>query len=331
MNADSSPTSTVHLVTFRPAGQLIAGAIARHSSLKLHYESQGIAVAESPLRGETRATGRLSRLASVGLGLLRIRRRVVKDDLVHVEGLSTPESLMVAAAFKWSGSNVKFDACDSWSLLGDMQLATKQRRIFHLTGTLQRVLLGRSTITYVSSRDSERDQASGYALNVEVIANRPNPVLENLPQFNTGTGERFAVSGLYSSPHLASGLTAFATAWRGYVRGASEGLPLDIYGTPRAAVPNLPKSRFIGYSSSIEDLYAGRTIVIVLNSRGSGVPNKLLEAVSCQRPIVLHADLAEVLRPHPMIFLWRDPETFRVALESSAIAEWNFEAPLEWR
>lgn len=318
------------LVTLRRADALIAGTAARHRSLCDWYEGDGATVVPVALRSaDAPQGGRLRRLWQVVAGLVAVLARSRRMESVHVEGLATPAAIAVAAVLRVSGRPVRFDACDSWALLAEMQDEDGKRRLMLAAGRRQRRLLRGCEISYVTSRDAEVDARHGFHRTSIVIPNSVAAQVRDVPRFLSGTPRGFVVTGLYSSPHLAPGLAMLSDAWDLCARDPD--VPdLYVFGTPREAFPLRDRMHWRGYVPTQAEIYAAQHAAIVLNHDASGVPNKLLEAVAAQRPVVMHRALAGLLYPHPMLWTFHDASSLAAALAACSQTAWDFTEEYRW-
>lgn len=102
--------------------------------------------------------------------------------------------------------------------------------------------------------------------------------------------ERFVLVGDFSSYHNREGLEIVYGAL-GRIEDRLS-IPVEVFGP--AAPPEGPAClHYRGWAESLADVYRGNTTVIVTNVGGSGVPNKLVEAIGAGRPTLVHRSLAD--------------------------------------
>ncbi len=329
VEAQNDSAQRAFIVTLRPASQLITGAIARHRSLIRYYEATGVRVIEYPLRSSS-SRWRLWRWFVLAARLIQLCVRGRRSDIAHVEALATPVMVLVAWFLSRGRSIVRLDACDSWDLLAGSASNAKDAAMLRRAGKSQRFLLRGRVISYIAQVDADRDLALGFAVRALIIPNVIDPQLRGVERLDGCATDRFTLSGLYSSPHLAAGLAALWPAWSRVGETVASPLPLHVFGTPMDRIPDADGIVKRGYAASTAELYEGACVVIVLNQRTSGVPNKLLEAVAAQRPMILHISFAGVIKPHPMIWFWDDAASLVYALAQAASITWDFKNPYEW-
>lgn len=105
-----------------------------------------------------------------------------------------------------------------------------------------------------------------------------------------------------SSSHNSGGLQSLLAAWE-RVYPLYPDLRLELFGVglPEFAPPGAVVR---GWAPSISDIYSGDTGVFVTNVLQSGVPNKLVEAIAAQRPVLMHVSLRRLVNPHPWVIEW---------------------------
>ncbi|MCC4249436.1 glycosyltransferase family 4 protein [Microbacterium testaceum] len=125
--------------------------------------------------------------------------------------------------------------------------------------------------------------------------------------------ERLTVSGDFASSHLREGIQCLRECWP-HVRRVEGDARIDIYGPNACLLSDIPGSRVHGFVDDIGDLYRGNTVVVVLNRAKSGVPNKIVEAVAAQRPIIVHESFRTSLSAHPLVRWYHDARSLKEAI-----------------
>jgi hypothetical protein len=98
------------------------------------------------------------------------------------------------------------------------------------------------------------------------------------------------------------------------------GQNVDILGEVKGAVLH-------GFAPELASIYEGRTAILVPNELQSGVPNKVVEAVAAQRPIVGHESLRELLDDASGFFGFEDEDSALAAIRAAADCELTREYP----
>lgn len=266
-----------------PLDKQSPGKRLRTESLVAHVATLGFQVHLSSMNGGYAKTiERLAHSTSIAPQIQEVRR--LSPAAVLVAGLGAPH--MLANACRLSQyARVIFDTCDSWNLQLEARRSEKGvSTVPSLAGRwLQRQATDVALFTYISARDITHDLPLLDSARARVIPQKMNDSLARLPQV------RFPLTRLV----IAADLTSFHNQafFREHSQAlsdavASGALPsIEVYG--RAEEPDLPPG-FVhrGWADSLASIYGGNTGVIVTNMVGSGVPNKLLEAVSASRPVL---------------------------------------------
>lgn len=300
-----------HLVVVaRPLKELPNGVRRRAEHLLDHYSSEG----RTKLLVMDGSRGRLGRAFGMLRTLTRLRLATRRRVEVHLVALFQPTMVAFAALCDAMGISVTVDACDSWRLLGDgVEGDEKLARIVRRGARLQAMLRRGVPVSYISRRDADSDRDLNAGRYVFVIAPSVARELRAMPKLSPGRIERVVVSGDYRSFHVREGMKTLAEAWPRHASSHSAAR-LDVYGVNMDELDLGPTAHKRGFAADVVELYAGATAVFVPNRRGSGIPNKLLEAVAAQRPIILDRSLADLLEPHPWVFPFADGPTLELAL-----------------
>jgi hypothetical protein len=197
--------------------------------------------------------------------------------------------LSAAKQLRRRGYSVEFDMCDS--SIEQLRLRLKSRRpMLVLVGVWQflaHLLSPTLPMIYISSKDLSADRWLNLFRSTRLVGAATPLELDSLPDVVLPL-TRISMGGDLNSFHNANGLADLV----GAVRVASICLPVDLYGPAAPAVELPPGVTYRGWAKRVSDLYEGDTVVFVSNVAGSGRPNKLLEAVACRRPIIVHESLA---------------------------------------
>ncbi len=261
--------------------------------------------------------GLLSRVIASFFAIPRLLRITRRGDHLWFLGLGEVHMLIIACVLAIFGRRATYDACDSWLLQQQARAAVPGARTFvpRAGAWLQGHSPHSLSISYISARDREADQT--LLDRRESLIVRPDlpPTLTTLPAVPTGRVRRIVVALDLQSFHNSQGFDELLRAWQATSHVYPDVL-LDIYGR------NLPhiddnNVRIRGWAESLADVYCGSTAVFVTNRLGSGVPNKLVEAIAARRPIILHRSLATLVQPGPWVFLYDDnlPETIADLLD----------------
>lgn len=309
------PPTTI-LVEFE-ADQLHTGVAARLRHLQLAFpEARVVAVQPGP-RAATSLGQRLD-------GAARYRPPAV-DGRIVVVALGSPPMMRLARRLRRRGLDVRLDLCDSTVLQWRARRAAADPRLLAVGGWMfaEHAASPYLPVSYISERDAAADSWLNRLRDVRVVAARPPVELAGLPAFRW-PAERIVLCGDFASFHNARGLAVLCAA----VEQVPGGLPVHLFGPTAPEVSLPPGVDYRGWAAGATDLLAGDTIAFVSNRVGSGVPNKLLEAVASGRPVIAHTDLRSVVRElpqhHPTIFWYDDlaslTDLLRTLRERSAVA-----------
>lgn len=251
--------------------------------------------------------GRLHRFVlSTVLGPFVLLRKTQPRDQVFLLGLGEIHVQMLASFLSVFRREVVFDVCDSWLL----QWRARRKlsgasSLLSLAGAVGLFLAPASMgLSYISTRDLDSDRRlvrSRFAFVVPPVA----PVsLRNLPNIQTGPISRLVVVADLRSFHNAIGFESLMKAWPEVIRVRPRAR-LHVFGL------NLPSQRIPGvvakgWVANIDEIYCGNSAVFVTNVEGSGVPNKLVEAVVARRPLVIHESLKPLVEDGPWVFCYQD-------------------------
>jgi GT2 family glycosyltransferase len=241
-------------------------------------------------------------------------------------GLGAVHMLLLAADLARSGRDVWYDTCDSWW----MQLRSRARtRSFGtvapaLAGLVVQLIVSRRlSVSYISERDRRSDRLVNNRRRSAVIRPAAPVELLQLPNLRNDRPTRAVMSADFTAFHNSEGVAAVLDAWPTIARASH--VELQLFGKGVESVPSRDGVRAIGWSESIADIYDGATLVVISNVGGSGMPNKLIDAVAAQRPIVLHESMRVLLRPHPWLFFYSSPSELEARCSDALLRQYTFD------
>lgn len=323
----SDGTESVTLVVEAEPSLAPPGIRRRYEHVVSWLTSQGVrsntrVLMPASAQGESRAR-RFSRVIE--------QRRLLADDLpkdgtVLLLGLGAAHILILAGCLARSRRKVWYDACDSWSLQFVSRLRTKNLGTIApaAVGLVLQLFASRSlSVSYITERDRRSDRFLNRRRRTTVIEPAAPDELLRLPSFSGERPTRVVVSADFTAFHNSAGVQNLLDAWGAVVHFPN--VELQLYGKGVEGVPAPSGVRAVGWSDSIVDVYAGPTLVTISNVGGSGIPNKLVDAVAAQRPIVLHESMRAFLRPHPWLFFYSSREGLADRLSEALDREYNFD------
>lgn len=289
--ADLAGPSRVVVVTESHPGRLAAGVRQRVLHLTAELDRLGIAHRLFPALAAPGTPTRVRR----AIGTIRSARaiRTVTDpsELIIVVGLGAVH-LLVLSSLLARTRRVAFDACDAWTGQCRARLAAGRPALAALSAigaVVQRILGERlAAVTYVSMADLAEDRRATGNTPVLVVPPVVADALRHLPAV-TWPITRFTCAADFRSFHNAAGLAMLICAARQLTE--VEDLRIDLYGPYPPADRLPPNVRYLGFADDICNVYQDSSCVVVLNCPGSGVPNKLLEAIASGRPYLVHGGL----------------------------------------
>lgn len=241
-------------------------------------------------------------------------------DEVIVLGLGSPPMMHLARRLHRQGTPVRLDLSDSVLLQWHARRAAANPKLLAV-GAWMIALHAISPVlpsAYISDRDARADRFLNRLRPVEVIPASAPPALTSLPAF-TWPAQRIVCSGDFSSFHNAAGLDLLLAS----VRASGSDVPIELFG-PAAPTQRLPENVvYRGWADSADQLLSGNSVAFISNRGGSGVPNKLCEAIAAGRPVIVHTQLRDVVRqlapPDGVEALWYDDvDSLQVALAAVA-------------
>lgn len=294
------------LLTSRDQKQLPSGVSRRVDHLRDYYAKRGlmvVVVAIRPTRARN-AIGHTLRLLSVTLR---------RGSIVHVAGFFQPNMVRLAGYLTRCGLDVVVDICDSWLLLAEVASEVEQRRTIEDGVQHTRNLPRRVAVSYITQRDSKADFPINGTRRTLIVPPSAPANLFALAALSPGMAQRLTVSGDFASTHLREGIRCLRECWPD-VRRAKSDASIDVYGPNARLLADISGSRVHGFVDDIGDLYRGNTVVLVLNRATSGVPNKIVEAVAAQRPMIVHESFRTSLSVHPLVHWYHDARSLKEAI-----------------
>lgn len=272
------------ILTETPEDNDVPGRHRRYLSVKAWLEASTGRPIQNRSISSVPATGKLSRAARA----IRWLNTDGQRDFV-VCGLSAPHMLLLAIRLARS-ANVVYDSCDSWLLQSQARRAQGgASRFLSIAGVVLTFLSPRFlAVSYISGRDAQADIRIARRQHQILIAQFRDPTLAALPPVEYPI-TRLVVVADAGSFHTRSSLSEFLPELA--VHCGAHGLSLELYGKlDRLSIP--PGVEVRGWAPNLSDVYSGNTAVFVTNVSGSGVPNKVIEANTSGRPVLIHSSLS---------------------------------------
>ncbi len=242
---------------------------------------------------------KLERVTSVLRVKEQLRRAVVQSEGVIVLGLGGAHMLRLAhlLALEFPDKTIMYDACDSWFLQIAARARTGSVRLCapSLVGAaFQRFSTRRLNFVYISDRDYVADRLLTRGRNAHIVGPDLIPALEKLSAPSSRV-TRIVVAADYNAFHNLDGLNRLFEAWPTFSSDYPS-IRLELFG---ASIPRvLPDGNVLvrGWAEDIRDVYRGDTAVFIPNIGGSGIPNKLVEALSASRTVIAHDSMSWIFR-----------------------------------
>lgn len=218
-----------------------------------------------------------------------VRKEIPSGSEVLISGLGAVHMLLLAATLSRKFVST-YDACDSWTL--QVSARSESSWILAISSRIGRLIQTVATrklaVSYISQRDADADSRLNRTRLIRVVPASLPASMTTLNQAALRTPiSRIAVSADYSAFHNVRGLAMLAAAWPEFV-SLCPSIHLDLYGVGDADRLKSVGGRMHGWADDIMDIYSAGTAVFVTNVGGSGVPNKLLEALASGLPVVVH-------------------------------------------
>lgn len=282
---DDQITEVLLLSEF-PRDQSSTGVSRRIYHLEQWFSARGLRIKYEAINSPTDNRGRRSRWRSARRYAMAARP-AEPNTLTVVVGLGGPQMLEMALTLSQS-RRVLFDACDSWIL------QARYRVLHDALGTLSPILgaIGQFRarglrVSYISDRDARADTVISGGADVIVIPPISPPELSRLQPVKWPL-QRIVLLADFNSYHNMRGMKIIGEALQ--LVPASVARLVEAYG------PTPPPAEFMiaykGWAPNLQTIYEGDTGVLVTNVHGSGIPNKILEAMNSGRPMVAHATMA---------------------------------------
>lgn len=319
--ASSSTATTpddpaVVVVTEFPPDDLPTGVRRRYEHVMDHLLSANIVT-------NTAVLGRTPRRATSVPARIRAARRAAHTlaDLSStaptvVIGLGTPTMLIAARTLARSGRPVVFDHCDSLLIQVRERLRSRDLRLIAIVLwllALHVVTSRRIALSYISQRDAVADRAIDLGRRIATAPPTTPAALSALPPVRTPLN-RVVVPIELASRHAREGWSLLLEV----LGERATPIAIDLYG-PTSPDGELPAGvQYRGFAPELADLYRGDTAVLVTNIGGSGVPNKLVEAATANRPLVLHPSLLDRWPLNVPVHLFRTADDLGRALAALA-------------
>ncbi|WP_251423029.1 glycosyltransferase family 4 protein [Pseudarthrobacter sp. NCCP-2145] len=271
---------------------------------------------------------RTERLVKVLRGARALSNQIPRTSIVIVLGLGAVHMLALSTYLRFSSllkRTVVYDVCDSWVLQSKSRMSGSFGLVTPaLLGVVMQATVGRLVLSsYISERDAKADRFISRGSGIFVIGPAaPAELHEALPlPVVVGPIQRLVVSADYEAFHNDRGLGMLAEAW-GIFHAEHPGVQLHLYG--KGKPPEIPGATSLGWAKEMKDVYAGNTLVFIPNVSGSGVPNKLVDALTANRPILVHSSIADVLDEHALIQSYDDSASLLNLLRSVCSQDFDF-------
>lgn len=269
-------------------------------------QARSIQMEAKPLRADLSGRGLALRVVSVLTSIPSIVRATGRGQKVWVLGLGEVHMLLVAMVLAALGRDVTFDACDSWHLQLSARAKTRGGRpyVARIGAVLQRKASLKLAVSYISERDVDADVSLNGNRSVVVVRPVAPPELSEVKPLVPGRISRLVAPVDLQSPHNIAGLRDLLRAWESIAQ-VLPAVQLEVFGR---GVEGLQGTRVVsrGWAANLVDVYEGQTAVYVANREGSGVPNKLVEAAACGRPVIVHSSIAPLVHSGPRVFVYND-------------------------
>lgn len=283
-NPDAAPGRVTIVCEFAPE-HLHTGLAGRLRHVQALYPEAQLRWLHDPPRSEVSLPDRL-----------RVARSFAPPDdagEIIVLALGSPPMMHLARRLHRRGHHVRLDLSDSVLLQWRARRGAASAKLL-VVGAWMIALHATSPLlpaAYISDRDRNADRVLNTVRPVQVIPARAPAELTALSAFHW-PAQRVVCSGDFTSFHNAAGLDLLCAA----VRRNSIGVPVELFG-PSAPAHELPEQVvYRGWAPTPDYLLAGNSVAFISNRGGSGVPNKLCEAIAAGRPVIVHEELRDVVR-----------------------------------
>ena len=319
MDVDSR--SEVYIITEAAPEQQAPGKTRRYEHYIARLMSAQLSATTLPLLVDSNASG-VRRIAASFRASRSVFKRTRRDQALVVLGLGEVHMLLLAVFLVLAQRKVTYDACDSWKLQWysrRAQMGGLRSFVPIVGGLVQWLAPRRLTVSYISRRDASADTIILGRRKVDIVPPEAAALLSRIPPVSNSGIERVVAAVDLNSYHNRHGFEEIIDIWPA-VRAAFPNVTLDLYGKGLSQV-DVEGVRVFGWAKDIRDVYAGNSLVYVTNRNGSGVPNKLVEAVASQRPLLVHESLSPLLTTSPWVYTFRKDLSARLveALKDSSI------------
>ena len=299
------------LISERTAEESPPGHARRIESLTEHYEMAGYSVEVIALQA-----GRGSKLQrAVRVVTARdVWARASSADLAVVSGLGAPHMMVIARRLA-RRVRVVFDCCGSWTLQARARAAEGAPRLPILAGALIMRLPSRiDSFSYIHERDVLADRHL-LRKSAHVVPQRRVAELAGLGQVEYPLARVVIPADFTSFHNRVRAEDVLNRTARVASRNAN--VRFEVYGRVPSDFTLPSRVEKMGWVADLTSLYSGSTGVIVTNHAGSGLPNKLLEAIQANRPVVLHESFRFLSKDLPAhAYFFRAPAELEVAIQA---------------
>ncbi|MET4134186.1 glycosyltransferase family 4 protein [Pseudarthrobacter sp. PvP090] len=264
---------------------------------------------EAILTPDEASSSKITRVKIVLKKLHHLDRTLPREAVVLVLGLGAVHMLFLAVYLRFASGlrrRVAYDTCDSWLLQVKARLRTGGLPLAlpAVAGLVLQTLLGRSLfVSYISVRDQQADRWVNFHRSAFVVSPVAPRELQDAESLGAVIGriKRVSVSADYEAFHNHEGMKFLRDAWESpnLERGDLE---LHLYG--KGEPIRIADSIFVGWADDISEIYQGNTAVYIPNMHGSGVPNKLIDAISARRPVIVHRSVSGGFENNSLVFVF---------------------------
>lgn len=251
------------------------------------------------------------------------------NDVVIVEALALPHmsvlTRMLSRHRRLQDTLTLVDVCDSWTLQVRAMLSARQ------PGPALRLSAAWLASVFPTRVDgalyiSERDLAADHFLKPSfklVVPLSPNNASKAIEPYR-GKAERLVIPADFHSPHNRQGLRLLA---RALSTGRAPIRRIETFGrgTPPPGIASHSVHR--GWVPSILEVLRGNTVVFAANTSPAGIPNKIHEALTYGRPVLVGRTASQAFPGLPQVFPYENPHDIVRHLERLAFSDFEQEEP----
>jgi len=296
---------------------LAPGLARRMETLEAHWRSRG-AIVETRVLGGAYEGGKLARISA----LMRQKASIPPGSTVHLVALAAPHVMGYAGVIALRNPDVRVfaDVCDS--TLGQLRHRFRVREYRLVPSALTYLaflfLFSRHlTSSYITERDAVQDRILLRGERPLVI--RLDPPRSRSSRVEYDADELLCV-GDFRSFHVRRGVRALASACQEWPNPHPPKVVLAGPGAEREA-ERTPGWSSLGWVDDPADIYGGRSVVFCPNENTTGVPNKLVEALTSRSRIVCHVSFEPLLGAEPGIYYWRNSNDLGRAVRDALVAK----------